>query len=137
MKDLYNAVRAVKSILSIVGNNTTEGTGASADLQGFNGAKVVFNIGTSLDTLSGSVYITLKVQESDDDSAWNDVADGDLLGGANAIVIDAAAEDDVIHERGYRGIKRYIRALIEFTGTHTNGFPIGAVIERGYPRHSF
>ena len=136
MRDLYNNIRAIKGILAIVANNTTEGTGVGVDLLGYEGALVIFNIGTSLDTLSGSVKIQLDVQESDDNSAWSNVAAGDLLGGDDAIVIDAAAEDDVIHQRGYIGTKQYIRPLITFTGTHTNGFPVSAVVVRGLHRHA-
>ena len=136
MRDLASGLSAVTSIIPIVGNNDTEGTGLGADLKGYEGALVVFEIGISADTLSGSVLLTLKVQESDDDSAYTDVAAADLIGGANAIVIDDAAEDAVIHVRGYNGAKRYLRAFVDFTGTHTNGTPISAVVVRGLPRHA-
>ena len=137
MRDLYNNLLAVKSILSIVGNNDTEGKGVGVDLQGFEGALAVFNIGVSGDTLSSSVYLTLKIQHSDDDVDGNyvDVPDGDYQG-SQGLVIDAAAEDEVIVQIGYIGAKRWLRAKIIFTGTHTNGTPIGAVIVKGYPRHA-
>jgi hypothetical protein len=135
MRDLYSNVSAVKSILPIVGNNDTEGTGTGVDLKGYESAFVVFEVGASGDTLSGTVLITLRVQESDDDSTYTDVAAADLVGGANAIVIDDPAEDDVIHVRGYNGARRYIRAFVDFTGTHTNGIPISAVVVRGNARH--
>jgi hypothetical protein len=133
--NLYDSVSVVSSILPIVGNNDTEGTGLTADLKGYETAVVVFQIGASADTLSGSVLLTLTVQESANDSTWTTVADADLEGGANLIVIDASTEDDVIHVRGYKGGKRYLRAFVDFTGTHTNGTPIAAVIARSLPRH--
>jgi hypothetical protein len=136
MKDLKNSILAVKSIDPIVGNDDTEGTGVGVDLAGFEGALMVAHLGASLDTLSGSVYVTVKFQESDDNSAFTDVADADLLGGANGVVVDAAAEDEVVIQRGYIGKKRYIRVIIDHTGTHTNGFPYSALVLKGFPRHA-
>ena len=60
----------------------------------------------------------------------------DLGGGANDITIDAAAEDDVVHYRAYFGSLRYIKAFVDFTGTHTNGIPISAVVVKSYRRHA-
>jgi len=137
MKDLQHNLLAVKSIDPIVGNNTTEGTGVGADLAGFDGALLLAHLGVSGDTLSGSVYVTVGFQESDAlGSGYADIADADLIGGANNVVVDAAAEDEVIVQRGYIGSKRYVRVLITFTGTHTNGMPISAVVIKGFPRHA-
>lgn len=135
MKDLYSILKVIKSIISIVGNNTTEGTGVGVDLAGYEGALILFNIGASGDTLSSSVYMTLKLQESDNDTDYADVAAGDYLG-TQGLVIDAAAEDEIVHAIGYKGYKRYIRAYIAFTGTHTNGTPIAAQAILGHPRHA-
>lgn len=136
MKDLYHNNLAVKSILSILGNNTGEGTGIAVDLQGFEGALAIFNIGQSGDTLSGSVYITVSLQESENGSTgWASPAAADVEG-VNDVVIDDPAEDEIIIQIGYKGSKRYLRAYIAFDGTHTNGIPIGAVIVKGFPRHA-
>jgi len=136
MKDLYHNLLAVKSIDPIVGNNTSEGTGVGVDLAGFEGALLLALIGVSGDTLSGSVYLTVSFQESDVlGSGYTDIAAADLLGGANNVVIDAAAEDEVVIQRGYIGIKQYARPLVTFTGTHTNGTPISAVVIKGRPAH--
>ena len=136
MLDMYNNNLADDSILSIVGNNTTEGTGTAVDLQGYRGALAIFNIGQSGDTLSGSVYITVSLQESADGSTgWASVAAADLEG-TNDQVIDAAAEDETVIQMGYKGSLRYVRAYIAFTGTHTNGIPIGAVVVKGFPCHA-
>lgn len=135
MKDIQNAI-AVKTIQAIVGNNDTEGTGVGVDLAGAGSALMIAAIGISGDTLSGSVYVTVKFQESNDNSTWNDIADADLGGGANSVVIDDAAEDDVVVQRTYKGGKRYVRVFVDFTGTHTNGIPIAAVIVTGNLRHA-
>lgn len=135
-RDLFHRIKAVKSILSILGNNTTEGTGLSVDTAGFESAMAVFNIGQSGDTLSGSVYMTLSVQESDNGSTgWADVPAANIIGSNQGLVIDAAAEDEVIVHIGVKGAKRYLRAMVAFTGTHTNGCPIGAEILLGAVPH--
>jgi len=137
MRDFFSDILAVKSINPILGNNTSEGAGTGVDLQGFKGALMLAHIGQSGDTLSGSVYIMVKFQECDTDTpgSYADIADADLSGGANAVVIDAAAEDELIVQRGYIGSKRWVRVLLAFTGTHTNGTPISAAVIKGLPAH--
>ncbi len=134
MRELYSELKAVKTIDPIVGNNTTEGTGVGVDLQGYEGALMVAHIGLSGDTLSGSVYITPSLQESDVlGSGYADAAAADVEGAFT--VIDAAAEDEVVQAVGYKGAKRFIRLLLTFTGTHTVGTPISGVAVLGSPRH--
>lgn len=137
MKDLISNILPVHTIVPIVGNNTTEGTGVGIDLANYDGAALLACIGDSGDTLSGSVYMTVGFQESDVlGSGYADIAAADLLGGVNNIVIDAPAEDQVIVARSYIGAKRYVRVLITFTGTHTNGTPIAGIVIKGLPRHA-
>lgn len=135
MKDFFSDVLVAKSIDPILGNNDTEGTGVGVDLLGYNGALLVAYLGQSGDTLSGSVYVTVTFQESDDNSAFTNIADADLNGGANLVVVDAAAEDEVIVQRGYIGAKRYVRVFVDFTGTHTNGIPIAGLVVKGSTAH--
>jgi hypothetical protein len=136
MIDSKGAVPVV-SINAIVVNNTSEGTGTGVDLAGFDGALMVFDVGTALDTLSGSVYGTFQWQESSaSGSGYADIAAADLLGGDNAIVIDDAAEDGLLLTRTYIGSKRYVRLLVTITGTHTNGWPISGTVIKLNPRHA-
>lgn len=135
MKDLYNDLLPVISILPQVAKTDVDGTGV--DLAGYEGALMIAHVGQSGDTLSGSVSHTLIFQESDiSSSGYTAIADTDLLGGANSVVIDAAAEDEVIVRRGYLGNKRYVRVIDDLTGTHTNGTPISAMVIKGRPRHA-
>lgn len=132
-RNLSEVVSPVKSITPNVGNNDTDGTGTGVDLKGYESASVVFCIGVSGDTLSGTVYMTPKVQESDSPSTnFTDVAAADLDG--TLTVVDDAAEDDVVQSVDYLGSKRYIRAFVDFEGTHTTGTPIAAVVLRGHPK---
>lgn len=133
-RDLHNNITLTQSIVPIVGNNTTEGTGVGVDTKGFEAAEMVFHFGDSGDTLSGSVYVTPTLEESDTlGSGYTTVAAADMLG--TLTVIDAPAEDQVVQAVGYTGNKRYIRALMTFTGTHTNGIPVSAVAVLHRDRH--
>jgi hypothetical protein len=140
--------RSDKSVLSvapslspIVVNNDTEGTGLGVDLRGYNTALVVFHVGASGDTLSGSIFLELRVQESADNVTFTDVAAADLentIAGvlAQARKIDSTGLDEIVHAVGYLGSKRYIRAFVDTTGTHTNGTPCSAVVVRGLPTYA-
>jgi hypothetical protein len=137
VKDLVHDLLPIKTITPIMGNNTSEGTGVGVDLAGFEGALLVAHVGISGDTLSGSVYMTVGFQASDaSGSGYADIAAADLLGGVNNVLIDDPAEDDVVIARGYKGNQQYVRVLITFTGTHTNGTPIEALVIKGFPRHA-
>ena len=112
---------------------TADANSSSIDLAEFGIASIVTLVGESGDTLSGSVKIELEVQDSPDDSVWTACADTDItdaVTGTNTgtyAVIDAAAEDDAVFSTQYIGDKRYVRTVVNVTGTHTNGTPIGAV----------
>lgn len=133
-RNLSEAVSVASTINPILGNNTTEGTGTAVDTKGYDSATAIFHFGISGDTLSGTVYVTPTLQESDTTTAndFTNVAAADLVG--SLTVIDDAAEDPATMVVGYRGTKRYLRALVTFTGTHTAGIPISAVIVRGHPK---
>lgn len=139
-RDAGQVCKVVESINAIVGNNTTEGTGVAVDLKGYEAAKVVFSIGASLDTLSTDVYITPSIQDSANgstgwaalDSTQYRVDAGDL----NAI--DDSDKDgkpiEVTILAGTSKVERYVRPLLTFTGTHTNGCPIQAHVIKTHPR---
>jgi hypothetical protein len=142
MRDLHNNITVKQALETIVVNNDTEGTGASVDLRGHNAAEMIVDVGLSGDVLSGSVFLELKLQHSDDGSAWTAVSDADFMLGATPdangrfALIDDPAEDQVVVKVGYIGPKRFIRLFVDTTGTHTNGTPIGAVAVLGRERHA-
>jgi hypothetical protein len=88
---------------------------------------MIVSHGISGDTLSGSVYWTIKFQDCDDNATWVDIADAYLEGGANLWIINAAADDPTTIIRNYTGSKRYVRIFWDATGTHTNGTPISGI----------
>jgi hypothetical protein len=133
MRDTYHNVLVTQHLNPVV--STATKTSSAIDLQGFNSCSVVFPMGLSGDTLSGSVYWTLKLQHSDDDSVYSDVTASDVHDGAATIVVDSSAEDEMPYSFGYAGNKRYLKAVATPTGTHTNGTPIGMLAlrsEAGY-----
>jgi len=140
MRDLFNNVDVIEALEAIVVNNDTEGKSTAIDLKGYNSCVLAVTVGQSLDTLSGTVYHTIKLQHSDTstDGDFADVAAADILGFGNATMalIDDPAEDGVTVSAGYIGSKRYVRVFVDTTGTHTNGTPIGAVAILGRERHT-
>jgi hypothetical protein len=132
-----SAIKVAQTLVPILGNTTAEGTGVGVDRLGFQDAVMVAEVGISGDTLSGSIYWTIAFQENDTDTAgtYTNIAAGDLDGGVNDHVINAAAEDPTTVIRGYKGSKRWLRVLFTQTGTHTNGTPISAVVLLGRPNN--
>lgn len=129
MRDLYHNILSTQVLSPAVA--TTVKTSSTIDLQGHNSASVLFSIGQSGDTLSGSVLWTLKMQHSDDDSSYSDVTAADVSNGTTAIVINDGTLDETVYSMGYIGSKRYLKGIATPTGTHTNGTPIGMIALRG------
>lgn len=136
-RDLHSNVKVVQLIDPIVGNNTAEGTpSAGLDTKGFDSAELIALLGDSGDTLSGSVYVEVIIEDSDDDTTYTAVTSSDFViwqsdgvaaapnGSGVVATIDAPAEDSRKIRVGYLGSKRYVQLKLAFTGTHTNGIPI-------------
>lgn len=139
-RDLYSSLNVTQLKAPII--ITADADSASIDTQLYDSAMLGFLVGITGDTLSGSVYLELEVEESVDDSVWTDVADADLTNtvtGTNTgtvAKIDDNAEDDVIHIVGYKGNKRYIRGVGNVTGTHTNGIELAVIGIQGHAHQS-
>jgi hypothetical protein len=127
--------KVFQTMVPVVANDDTEGTGLTCDRLGYKEVLMIAEQGISGDTLSGSVYWTIKFQECDDDATWANIADGDLYNGANLWIINAAAEDPTTVIRLYRGSKKYVRIFWDATGTHTNGTPISGLCILSCPLH--
>lgn len=138
MKDISSDLLAVQSLVPILAHTTADGTGLGVDLAGFDGAMMIAHVGQSGDTLAVGLKWTVQFQECATNTAgsFTDIADADLEGGVNGVVIDAAAEDEVVIARGYKGALRWLRVLFTQTGTHTNGTPLSAVIIEGRAFHN-
>jgi hypothetical protein len=134
-RSIKDVVSVASSVLPVVGNNDTEGTGVGVPLAGYGSALAIVSFGQSGDTLSGSVKLQAILQHSDAlASGYVDVP-ADELDGAFTL-IDDPAEDETVQVVGYKGSKGYLRVFVDFTGTHTNGIPISAVVVRGHPTYA-
>jgi len=102
---------------------TANANGTGVDLQGFEAATVIVDVGAITD---GTHVVSL--EESDDDSTYSAVAAADLLGS-----FPASLSANSVYKVGYRGSKRYIRAVTAVSGA-TNGAVYGASIVRGRPQ---
>ena len=144
MKDLSNNIAPAVSIINAVKTAAANGTGV--DLQGYESATVLVEVGAEGDTLSSSVYFEVSLEHSDDDSTYTDVAQADIIDGTISsggifLKLDGTANGNPdtageIYRVGYVGGKRYVRVVLAKTGTHSNGTPLGAMIVRGHARNS-
>ena len=144
MKDLSNNISPAVSLAVAVRTAAANGTGV--DLQGYESATALVDVGAEGDTLSSSVFFEVSLEHSDDDSTYTDVAQADIIDGTIAsggifLKLDGTAGGDPdsaggIFRVGYVGGKRYLRAVLAKTGTHSNGTPLGVMIVKGQARHS-
>lgn len=131
-KDFINNHKIASSILPLL--RTADVNGSGVDTQDSVGVAIVAHVGTSGDTLSGSVYLALEVEHSDDNSTWADCADADIDAAVTGVntgtfaKIDDPSEDDAVYKCNYLGNKRYVRVVGNLVGTHTNGITHGAVV---------
>ena len=108
-RDNNSLLEATLSIAPAVYSADQNGTGV--DLRGCGSAMASVTIGAITGTATAA---TVTFEESDDNSTWTDVADADILGSEPAGLTAATA-----YQFGYRGEKRYIRAVLD-TGAATN-----------------
>lgn len=140
MKDLANNISVVQSIAPVVATADTNGTGV--DLQFFESAVAVVDTGIEGVTLSSSVKIDFKLEDSDDNSSFSavtsqsHVTDGTVDSNGIFLTLDANAETPQVASIGYVGGKQYLRVVADFTGSHSTGTPIAASIIKGSPRHN-
>lgn len=139
---IHTDIKVVKMLTPIVVNNDTEAAPATPlDCKGYDAAEAILSVGVTGDTLSGSVKVEVKAQESDNGTDWTACAAADVDVSSNATAsavtapdangiictIDDNAEDDVVVRAGYKGSKRYYRLFPDMTGTHTNGIPMSMI----------
>jgi len=119
------AISTAISLAPAVRTTTANGTGV--DLANFAGATVVVVAGTITDGTH-----TLKIQESDDNSTFTDVAAADQVGTFTALT--SSAGGSATQEVDYIGTKRYIRAVTTITGSPSTGGAYSIIVARTLPR---
>ena len=100
-------------------NGTSNGTGV--DTSGFDAVTVVFDVGTRTDGTHAA-----KIQDSDDNSSFADVAAANQVGTFAADVTSNVDQSAV-----YIGGKRYVRPVLTTSGA-TTGAVVGAKVVLGH-----
>ena len=116
---------------------------ASVDMQNYDSVEFVVSVGAAGDTYSGTNRTELSLQESDDNTTWTAVADGDMqrvVSGGQAtgtfMVLNANAQAGMLYRTAYTGNKRYVRVALANYGTTTNGTPMDVLALLGRPRNA-
>lgn len=123
MRDMKNNMDAVNSLAPAA--YTASSNGSGVDLQGYDAAMVVFSSGAADFVDTDEVY-TPSVEESDDNVNYTGVAAGDLEGTL------AGLSANSVQRVGYKGSKRYIRAVLTIAGT-TPSVQAAGIVLRGRP----
>ncbi len=135
MKDLHSSLNVVAAIGAAA--LSADATSAAIDLQGYNSAEIVISVGVGGITFTTNNKVEFVVTHSDDDATYDPVADGDILGatvGAGGIVkaLVAAHAAAASYRVGYKGGRRYLKVMADFSGTHATPTPIAVNVLRGH-----
>ena len=134
MKDIHSVLAAVLAIEPAV--FAADNTPPSVDLQGYSAAEIVLAVGAGGITFSGTNKIEFKLTHSDDDTTYTAVEQKDMLGvtvGTGGIIkaLIAAHATPAVYRAGYKGNRRYVKLLADFSGTHGTGTALSAVVLKG------
>lgn len=134
MKDLHSHITVALAIGNAV--FTADNTPVAIDLQGYESAEIEMSIGIGGITFSDTNKIEFKLTHSDDNSTYTDVTTADMLGvtvasGGIIKALTAAHAAAAAYRYGYKGGKRYLKLLADFSGTHGTGTPIAANVIKG------
>jgi len=123
MRSVYDAIKAAVTIRPQTINLNTNGD--SVDTQGYNSAAAILEVGA----VSGTTpTLNVKIQESDDASAWYDVSN------ATFTQVTAANNSQILRIEGLStSRRRYLRAAATLGGTSPS-FDVACVIllDRAY-----
>lgn len=134
MQDMHSETSVASAIDAAV--YSADNTPAAIDLQGFSAAEIILAIGAGGITFTGTNKVEFVLTHSSDGSAYTNVATADMLGvtvASGGIIksLVAAHAAAAAYRFGYRGGKRYLKLLADFSGTHATGTPIAATVLRG------
>lgn len=136
MKDLHSQIEVAELIPAAT--YAADNTPAAVDLLGFESAEIAIAVGAGGITFTTTNKIEFVLTHSDDNSSYAAVTADDLIGvdsvtdGIVKSLVAAHATAD-ISRFGYKGGKRYFKALADFSGTHGTGTPIAACVIKGSP----
>jgi len=136
MRDIHSDLKA--AVLIGAAELDDDNTPAAVDLLGYGAAEIVLAIGVGGITFSGSNKIEFKLTHSDDNASYTAVTADDMLGvssvGSGGIIksLTSAHSAAAVYRFGYKGGKRYLKLLADFSGTHATGTPLAAVALLGH-----
>ncbi len=140
--DLKHNIKVLNAITPAVLD--ADNTEVEIDTDGFKSVTVQTNFGIGGITFSASNKVEFKLTECDTSGgAYTAVAEDDVImpygeswasgGIIRSLIAAKAAIDTEVHAVGYRGKKRYLKLLADFTGTHGTGTPMSASMIIGSP----
>ncbi|MCV9965463.1 hypothetical protein OIU34_26650 [Pararhizobium sp. BT-229] len=135
MKDLHSHITLAVAIGNAV--LAADNTPVAIDLQGYDAAEIELSIGAGGITFSGTNKIEFVLTHSDDDTTYAPVTTADMLGvtvatGGIIKSLVAAHAAAAAYRFGYKGNKRYLKLLADFSGTHGTGTPIAANVIKAH-----
>lgn len=135
MKDIHSAFKAVVAIAAA--SLTADPTPPAIDTRGYDAVEFLLAIGVGGITFDATNKVEFKLTHSDDNVTYEAVAQADVLGvtvGSGGIVksLVAAHAAAGAYRFGYKGGRRYLKLLPDFSGTHGVGTPIAAIAQLGY-----
>ena len=140
IKDVYNDVTIVQNKACASVTADINCTAIDTWDYGAKAVTLIAVVGTGTTGPDASNYFDIEVEHSDDNSTWADCADADLsnsVTGTNTgtfAVVNAADEDDLSYATQYVGGKRYVRVVLNETGTAA--VPIGVIAIHGGKRYA-
>jgi hypothetical protein len=131
MKDIHSNTRRLVAIGNAV--LAADNTPANLDLQGYDAAEILLDIGVGGITFTTTNKIEFVLTHSDDGTTFTNVTTDDMLGvtvasGGIIRALVAAHAAAAVYRYGYKGGRRFLRLLADFSGTHATGTPIAASI---------
>lgn len=137
MKDLHSNVAAMVAIACAALSD--DNVPPAIDLQGFDSAEIVLNIGVGGITFTSTNKIEFKLTHSDNGTDYEAVTVDDVLGvdavdtGGIIKALKTAHAAAAVYRFGYIGSRRYLKLLADFGGTHASATPIAASVIKGHP----
>jgi len=136
MKDLHSGVRV--ATLLPAATYAADNTPVTVDTLGFQSAEVLLAIGVGGITFTGVNRVDFVLSHSDDDTTYTPVTTADMIGvtiASGGIIrsLIAAHAAGASYRYGYKGGRRYLRLLADFSGTHATGTPMAGTLLLGDP----
>ena len=105
---------------------------AAFDLQDIQDAAILVDVGAHVDTLDGSDYFQVEIQDSPDGVTYTAVPDANISNPVAAqtatgtmALLNANTNEKQTYLAAYRGSNRYLKVNVRATGTHSTGTIIG------------